>query len=410
MGVYSLIPVLGLILGPMALVFGIIGKRYACTHPSAEGKPQARTAIMLGALTSVGNWGALLTVGILLFLGMPKRGETDHEVLNEPLFSRNRDLVEPGKALAVSAQDGLVASVRLGRSQVMQALFAPNGATLAVCADDGYRLVNSATSLVMQIAGHGALAFSADSQLLAIESTENGGNRIVFVDARSGEPKRTVLKLGVNCSCDAFQFSKDGRFFTAIVSDPKDNSLTLPLWQINPWKDEPKKLITRQGFVIKSPVFSPDSTTLAVGAASAGTGGDIHLLDVETGRPKAVLGKPTETTSIGTLAFLPDGKTLICSRGAATTYWDTEKHEEVHAYVGPRGFEKVIWSPDGNLIATCGFLHDFRLWDAKTVRQLAQNDKEGGIALQGFSPDGRMLVIVKGNQVQAWDVAMLLRG
>jgi DNA-directed RNA polymerase subunit RPC12/RpoP len=59
-GVFSLIPCLGLILGPIALTLGIMGLRYVGAHPKARGTGHAWAGIILGGLTTLANWGLLL--------------------------------------------------------------------------------------------------------------------------------------------------------------------------------------------------------------------------------------------------------------------------------------------------------------------------------------------------------------
>jgi hypothetical protein len=59
-GVFSLIPCMGLILGPIALIFGILAMRYAQKNPTARGAGHAITGIILGSLTTLGNWGVLI--------------------------------------------------------------------------------------------------------------------------------------------------------------------------------------------------------------------------------------------------------------------------------------------------------------------------------------------------------------
>jgi len=66
-GVFSLIPISGLLLGPAALVLGILGLRYSRRHPTARGGGHAIAGIVLGSLTSLLNWGA---VGVLVVLSV----------------------------------------------------------------------------------------------------------------------------------------------------------------------------------------------------------------------------------------------------------------------------------------------------------------------------------------------------
>lgn len=68
-GVFSLIPCLGLILGPIALIFGISGLRYAKEHPQAKGQAHAVVGIVLGTITTLFNFGAILFSVAMILLG-----------------------------------------------------------------------------------------------------------------------------------------------------------------------------------------------------------------------------------------------------------------------------------------------------------------------------------------------------
>jgi hypothetical protein len=66
--VFSLIPCAALLLGPAAIVLGVLGIKHRNRNPSAGGLAHAITALVLGGLTSLANWGALafFVVAILL--------------------------------------------------------------------------------------------------------------------------------------------------------------------------------------------------------------------------------------------------------------------------------------------------------------------------------------------------------
>jgi len=59
-GVFSLIPCLALLLGPAALILGVLGLKAQKANPNLPGKAHAITAIVLGALTSLVNWGFVI--------------------------------------------------------------------------------------------------------------------------------------------------------------------------------------------------------------------------------------------------------------------------------------------------------------------------------------------------------------
>jgi Domain of unknown function (DUF4190) len=61
-GVFSIIPCLGLVLGPLALIFGIQGLRLVNKHPTAKGTAHAWVGIVLGTLTLLANWITFIAV------------------------------------------------------------------------------------------------------------------------------------------------------------------------------------------------------------------------------------------------------------------------------------------------------------------------------------------------------------
>ena len=66
LGVFAVIPCAGLLLGPAALILGILGIRYRNKHPTAGGLGHAIAGVVLGSLTTLANWGAvvIMIVGI----------------------------------------------------------------------------------------------------------------------------------------------------------------------------------------------------------------------------------------------------------------------------------------------------------------------------------------------------------
>jgi hypothetical protein len=67
-GVFALIPCLGLILGPIALIFGILAWKDYHQHNTAGGLGHAITGVILGAVTSLLNYGGLVFVSLAYFL------------------------------------------------------------------------------------------------------------------------------------------------------------------------------------------------------------------------------------------------------------------------------------------------------------------------------------------------------
>ena len=55
LGVFSLIPILGLLLGPAALILGILGFRSYLREPRKRGQAHAWVAMILGTLVLIGH-------------------------------------------------------------------------------------------------------------------------------------------------------------------------------------------------------------------------------------------------------------------------------------------------------------------------------------------------------------------
>ena len=73
-GVFGLIPGIGVILGPIALILGILGLRYAADHLKAKGSGHAWAGVILGVV------GPLVTVAVIILIHM--------EILELPEWAR----------------------------------------------------------------------------------------------------------------------------------------------------------------------------------------------------------------------------------------------------------------------------------------------------------------------------------
>jgi hypothetical protein len=70
-GVFALIPVLALILAPIALVFGIRGVQFASKNPRAGGSGHSIAGIVLGSICALLNYGVVF---VFLYFWLFGRG------------------------------------------------------------------------------------------------------------------------------------------------------------------------------------------------------------------------------------------------------------------------------------------------------------------------------------------------
>ena len=62
LGLFSLVPVFGLLMAPAAVVLGIKGLKYARQHPVVKGGAHAWIGIVCGGFWSLVHWGIALAI------------------------------------------------------------------------------------------------------------------------------------------------------------------------------------------------------------------------------------------------------------------------------------------------------------------------------------------------------------
>ncbi len=173
-------------------------------------------------------------------------------------------------------------------------------------------------------------------------------------------------------------------------------------------------LLTESTGRISGAAFSPDGRTIVSGYND----GSILVWDVKTGKRKQVL--PTEQEWVSSVAFSPDGK-IIASGGACMeglcpgiTLLDSQTGEQLKSFGGGDTTLSVCFSPDGKTLASSGDEWDsnIRLWDVQTgellktlKKRTAFEDFEGrDVNSVVFSPDGNMIASGSGNgTIRLWN-------
>src|SRR5262249_8706067 len=119
--------------------------------------------------------------------------------------------------------------------------------------------------------------------------------------------------------------------------------------------------------------------------------------------------------AVHSMAFTPDGKTLLAYGIDGVRIWDTGTGKEVRHLTAERGsyLACASFSSDGTLIATAqvdreGFSRDgpIRLWDRATGKKVREFGNRHYHHL-AFSPDGKTLAADSGfrpNHIELWEV------
>ena len=272
--------------------------------------------------------------------------------------------------------------------------FSPDGSTLATGSGTRVRFWDVNTGETLQtLTGTSSvksISFSPDGSMLA---TGGWDGTVLLWDVNAG---KTLQELTVHTyDIVSVSFSPDGNTLAAGTGSFVGSGTVL-LWDTNTGET----LHELTGYhSLRNVSFSPDGNTLAYLRG----GNEVQLWDVNTGKLRTF----TVSRSIYSVAFSPDGNTLAIGGNWITYLWNANTGAPMHTFrdISCR-IESVAISPDGNTLAGGGSDSIVRLWDIKTGTERQIPTGQVGDARVVFSPDGNTLATVPdiGGAVRLWDV------
>jgi WD40 repeat protein len=243
--------------------------------------------------------------------------------------------------------------------------FSPNGRWLALIQRDQAVKILDAASGAEQAsiasAGHWQqwLLFSPDSKELFMPGA--GGCLVVWDLARRTERHFPAPGQGVFRAC------RTGLLFVADHSE-------IGIWDVTARKER-----GRIPVLTKSPwsaaALSPDGDTVALASSE----GSIAFFSPRNGRNWSTAPKQRATDPINSLAFSPDGQTLVSGgQDHAVRLWNVSTGEEI-ALLGEHeaAVFGVDFAPDGRQIASGGFDRSIHLWNTERLEQPARQSQPG---------------------------------
>jgi WD40 repeat protein len=107
------------------------------------------------------------------------------------------------------------------------------------------------------------------------------------------------------------------------------------------------------------------------------------------------------------IAFSPDGKTLLAGGSGSATMWDVSSgkkiHQLVHSPLG-RTVQGVAFSPDGKTVATCADDDTIKLWDATSGNHITTFQGAGAVFAVVFGSDGKTVTGLERGKMRVWNV------
>jgi WD40 repeat protein len=319
--------------------------------------------------------------------------------------------------------------------------FSPDGTTLAAGSSGGTLTLWSLPSAALPASttGNGStadsVAFSPNGTTLAVGTNDSSGSGTVTLWNLSSptRPHQLSRPLTADNNVGSVAFSPDSK--TLAVGDlDSSHPGAITLWnlsnpahprQISQFGQPPPSGFTTLAETMNSVAFSPDGTTLAVGA----DGGTVTLWNLSNP------ADPVQPVAIGNsgpvnaVAFSPDGTTLAVGTyeglgGTDTvTLWNLSNPAHPRRLAQPftvgitsaAGYvNSVAFSPNGTTLAvgTSSSIADtVTLWDVSNPghpRQLSQPltaDSGNAVESVAFSRDGTTLAAADGDAVALWDVS-----
>ncbi|UUV34631.1 WD40 repeat domain-containing protein [Amycolatopsis roodepoortensis] len=288
--------------------------------------------------------------------------------------------------------------------------FSPDGKTIvSASADRTVRLQDVGELALASSVGWNAGAFTEQGRILV---TAGDDARLWAMDDLRAP--RQLSKLPGPATVTAVALSPDRRSLAlaAHAGAGVGGTFVLQRWDIaDPMA--PRLLASTEVKPTYSLAFSPDGKTFASGHDD----GPVQLWDVgDPGRFAEPRVLPVGDGTVWSLAFTPDGRTLVAAQGpdsSAVTLWDVTdpRRPGLASTLKPDAGAvfKAAVSPDGRTVAAGSSDRNVYLWDiadrAHPVRLAKLGGNPEGVGHIAFGPSGRELAASAFRTVRVWDIA-----
>ena len=185
-------------------------------------------------------------------------------------------------------------------------------------------------------------------------------------------------------------FSTDSSFLLAV------GQFGIEAWNVDGWGQRVVKS-EAGNFGRGSVAFSPDGKTMVTGHEKA-----VQLWDTTSWEVIQTL--PSDEA--GVLAFSPDGKTIAAGDAWEIEIWDVESGQKIQVLDGDFfSVRTLAFSPDSKILASGSSRKDILFWDCNSgLQSLVLVGHDSGLKDVAFSPDGQVLASVSDDgTLRLWD-------
>jgi WD40 repeat protein len=273
---------------------------------------------------------------------------------------------------------------------------APDGRTLATTDTTGSQLIlwDRFTGKVLHVlhqAGYRSYArFSPDGGILA----SNGDGDVVLWDLATGKVLGRI---------------EDTRIWASdVVLHPDGQTLLLAgkqcvgQWEITSGKR--RRQFCMPGGQITGLALSPDGRRVA----AVDEDGAVHVWETATGRE--VFSTEGHRRALLSFAFTPDSRHLISAASDGVRVWDIRTTKVVSSFARDTEFTSLAFLPDGKTLLAGGEGHPPQLWDPAGGRVIREFSGPKESARLRLSRDGKLAASVAGSptrqdpQILLWEV------
>ena len=329
------------------------------------------------------------------------------------------------KVIFSPVDDQLLASVALGESAIQvwdtssgnlkrelqlvkksdehdSVLFTPNGQLLVFINSDTIMMWNSATGAYVDVIQSNVFLYAAsscvspDSRLLATSSTSD----VHLWDLVTGA-KHNIFK-GHSDHINSMQFSPDGYLLATASCDS-----TVLLWDAHTKatrEDIEEDLEGQSG--IESVSFSPCGDLFASASPSG-----LQVWNSTAENSRSIIDSSEAGSSWpDEINFSPNGQLLAAGFAEPGPFdirvWDPTTAELKGVFKGHmRHISAIIFSPDGQIMASGSEDQTVRLWDPNTGDARSMLKTSGSITSLAFSNDGLVLAsAIAPDKINLWDI------